>query len=131
MWPLAIRAILLAFLLLFPLVRRFRRRGATKRAQNWMLVQGHIETHDVQAHTGLGRTAPFDVAVGYSYQYQKEFYSGSYWLGEARSMEDGDTMCQLFPLGMQVTVRVNSDRPEESMLDMSGGSVAQAATQSE
>ena len=131
MWPFAIRAIVLGFLLLAPLVRRFWRSDSRNRAQSWMLVQGHIETHDVQAHTGLGRTAPFDVAVGYSYQYQGEFYSGSYWLGEARSMEEGDTLCQLFPIGMEVTVRVNADRPNKSMLDMNGGSAAQAATQSE
>ncbi len=94
-------------------MKRWLRR---KRAANWMLVQGHIETHDAQPHTTSRGHSYFDVAVGYSYEFQGEFYSGLHELGSAGSMEDADTKCQKFPIGMPVTVRVNPERPDESLL---------------
>lgn len=122
---LAVNAIALVVVVFGFLMRSARRR----RAQSWTLVQGHIETHDIRPLSDFQRTSAMVVALGYSYRYQGELYSGLHSLGGASSMEDGDTMCQQFPIGMEVSIRVNPDKPDESILDTNSGNTAQSATQ--
>ena len=82
-----------------------------------MQLHGRIEIHDVQPHTTSKGASYFDVTVGYSYQFQGEFYSGLFDLGSAAFREDAETKCQTFPIGMAVKIRVNPEHPEQSLLE--------------
>ena len=115
------------FYLLVPF-RMLKRWYLRKGAKNWMPVQGHIETHDAQPHFD-GRNSYFDVAVGYSYKFQGEFYSGLHTLAVVSSIEDADTESQQYPIETPVTVRVNPNRPEESMLESRTGKAGLSASQ--
>ena len=86
-------------------------------ARSWITLDGHIETHDWQPSTNIKGRSHFDVAIGYSYEYQGEFYSGLHQLGTTDSTEDADTKCQGYPIGMPVKVRVNPDHPDQSVLN--------------
>jgi hypothetical protein len=95
---------------------RLRKWLRRRRAESWVLVEGHIETHDAQPHTTMKGRSYFEAAVGYSYYFQGEYYSGLHSLGTVGSVEDADTKSQRFPIGTPVNVLVNPDRPEESLL---------------
>ncbi len=98
-------------------VQRLRMWLRRQRAESWALVDGRVETHDAQYLIRGRSRVYFEAAVGYSYQFQGEYYSGLRSLGTAGSVEDADTKAQVYPIGMPVKVRVNPHQPQESLLE--------------
>ncbi len=97
------------------LYRRWR-----KRAQDWPTVPGRIEAREfLRFATNAGW-----LNVSYSYTFQGAAFSGEFrkWIlskktSKAESDPETIGLCRRFPLGPQITVRVNPLQLSRSVVD--------------
>jgi hypothetical protein len=118
----------IAFLVVFPRRKQIAQWLRTRRAQGWPTVTGYIEKAHVKAGSrtavtfeipDLFRNLQYTIEVGYGYEYQGEFYSGYYHWGITLSEDKTYEIVKRFPPGASVLVRVNPEKPEQSVLVVS------------
>jgi hypothetical protein len=87
-----------------------RRRYRNSQAVGWQPTDGTV--HDVKSEYKDGL---WTSTVSYSYSWEGEYYAGFHMKPFAKE-SSADEFATKFPRGSKVTVRVNVDNPETSVL---------------
>lgn len=84
-------------------------------SSSWPRMPAIVEQVVVHSHSSRSGMTSYRAEVVYSYQVTGEYYAGRY-LGDLLSEAELDGFARQFPKGATVQIRVNPEKPQQSVL---------------